>query len=235
MKRQSAIPLSIAALSLALLIPASAQSPNQNDSQNGSMQSSQDSQNATAPPRGGREAMRMVAARAVLKQTLDADKVRSGYQFRATLAQKVQLNNGPELPSGTLLLGSVAEDDMNQAGSSKLALRFTEAVLKNGQRVPIKATIVGAYRPESMSSEGNPVSPGDEVPNSWNDGTLAVDQIGVLSGVDLHSRIASKNSGVFVSSTKKNVKLSMGSELALAIAAQNNAQSEMGGMSGSNQ
>ncbi len=32
---------------------------------------------------------------------------------------------------------------MNQSGTSKLALRFTNAKLKNGQTVPIKATIVG--------------------------------------------------------------------------------------------
>jgi hypothetical protein len=39
-----------------------------------------------------------------------------------------------------------------------------------------------------------------------------------MSGVDLHSRIASKNSGVFVSPKDKNVKLASGSELALALA-----------------
>lgn len=213
MKYQLAIP-SIAFLSVGLLIPASAQMGNQTPAQN-----SPYSQNDSAPVRGGREAMRMVPARAALERSLEADRVSQGVQFRAKLSRKVQLDNGPELPSGTLLLGRVATDDMNVSGTSKLALRFTTAVLKDGQTVPIKATIVGVYPPQSMTANGNPVAPGDQVPNSWNDGTLQVDQIGALSGVDLHSRIASRNSGVLVSSTKDNVKLAAGTEFALAIAA----------------
>jgi hypothetical protein len=183
------------------------------------------SQNGNTPIRGRHEAMKMVPARAALDHTLDADKTKPGYEFRATLAKSVRLDNGVELPSGTMLLGRVATDDMNEAGTSKLALRFTQADLRDGQVVPIKATIVGVFKPESMNSEGYPVAPGDQVPNSWNDGTLAVDQINVLSGVDLHSRISSRNSGVFVSTKKDDVKLNSGSEMTLAIAPRNSQQS----------
>lgn len=52
---------------------------------------------------------------------------------------------------------------------------------------------------------------------------LQIDEIGALSGVDLHSRIASKNSGVFVSTKKDDMKLSAGSEFALAIAVRKNS------------
>jgi hypothetical protein len=93
-------------------------------------------------------------------------------------------------------------------------------VLKNGQTIPIKATIVALYVPDDLAG----YSDGEEnqVPNSWNDGTLSVDQVGVVKGVDLHSKISSQNSGVFVSE-KNYVKLPAGSELALAIAVSNNA------------
>lgn len=221
---KSAIGLSTAALSLALLLPVSAQ--------NAYAQSSQDSQNTNAPLRGTREAMRMVPARAALKQTLNADKTQPGYQFRAVLSKKVQLENGPELPAGTVLVGRIVTDDMNVAGTSKLALRFTQADLKDGQVVPIKATIVGVFPPESSNAQGYPVAAGDQVPNSWNDGTLAVDQIGVMSGVDLHSKIASRNSGVFVSTKKDDVKLSAGTEIALAIAARGQGGEGMTGTDG---
>lgn len=164
--------------------------------------------------------MRMVPARAALVENLDADKTKPGSRFEATLSKTVKLDNGPELPEGTVLLGTVATDDMNVKGTSKLALRFTEAKLKDGMVVPIKATIVGVYKPREDNFQGYPVAPGDQVPNSWNDGTLQVDQIAVLSGVDLHSKIASMNSGVLVSTTKDNMKLSAGSEFALAIAQQ---------------
>jgi hypothetical protein len=181
-----------------------------------------------------REAMRMVPARAALDRNLDANKVKSGDEFRAELVKKVQLDNGPLLPEGTVLVGRISTDDMNVGGTSKLALRFTHANLKDGQVVPIKATIVGIYGPETMSSEDYPVARGDEVPNTWNDGTLAVDQIDALSGVDLHSKIASRNSGVFVSTKKDNFKLTAGSEFALAIAEQHHHMKGMKGMSGMN-
>jgi len=195
--------LSIAALSVALALPAFSQSA------------------APAKPLPGeRVAMRMVPAQTVLKKTLIASKAKDGEVFETTLAKSIHLDNGPELPSGTVLVGQIAVDDMKTVGTSRLALRFTQANLKDGTTVPIKATIVGVFHPEDMDAEGNSVRPGDEVPNNWNDGTLQMDQIDVISGVDLHSSIASRNSGVFVSTKKDDVQLPAGSEFALAIALQ---------------
>lgn len=216
MNRFSIIPLSVAALSLTLLIPASAQPINKSESRNGSITASHASKRNT-PLLGQREAMRMVRAQARLDHPLNADKIKTGAQFRATLNQKVQLKNGPELPSGTVLMGKVVQDQMNQAGTSKLALRFTQADLKDGQVVPIKAMIVGIYNMQNMNS-GYPGSA--VVPNSWSHTTLRVDQIGAMSGVDLHSNVASRNSGVLVSTKKHNMKLSSGTEFALAITEQ---------------
>ena len=177
-------------------------------------QTSQDNQ-----PSGLSEAQHMVRARASLTHALDSNSIHTGDQFRATLSDNVHLNSGVVLRKGDALVGTVADDDMNTTGKSHLAVRFTQAVLKNGQTIPIKATIVALYTPDDFadSSYGGD----DQIPNSWNDGTLRVDQVGVVKGVDLHSQISSQNSGVFVSQ-KNNVKLPAGSELALAIAAGNN-------------
>ncbi len=49
--------------------------------------------------------MHMVPARAALDRILVANKVKAGDEFRATLAEKVQLSNGPKLPAGTILIG----------------------------------------------------------------------------------------------------------------------------------
>jgi len=190
--------LSVATLSLAMCIPALGQ---------GSAQS------------GQHEADRMVPARASLTHALDSKDVKSGYQFRATLNDNVHLNDGVELHHGDVLLGRVTADDMNVPGKAHLAVRFNQAVLKDGQTIPIKATIVSVYSPGELPySYGSP----EQIPNSWNDGTLRVDQLGVVKDVDLHSRISSHNSGVFVSTKKDDVKLPAGSEIALAIAARNN-------------
>jgi hypothetical protein len=56
-----------------------------------------------------------------------------------------------------------------------------------------------------------------------------MDQKGVLSGIDLHSRIASSNSGVLVSTSKSEVKIPRGTELTLAIAAQQNGEQAVRG------
>lgn len=187
--------------------------------QSGSM-SGQDNTQGTAMLHGHREAMRMVPARADLLKTISAKKDQPGEMIEAKLAKTIHLSNGPELPAGTILMGTISNDDMQQEGMSKLALLFNKAKLKDGTVIPIKATIVGIAKPENDSPGTDyPVSAGDQVPNSWTDGTLQVDQIGVTSGVDLHSKIASKNSGVFVSKDKDNVTLRTGSEVELAIGA----------------
>jgi hypothetical protein len=55
------------------------------------------------------------------------------------------------------------------------------------------------------------------VTNDWTNRTLSVEQLDVVSGVDLHSEIAGNDSAVFVSTTKHDVKVPAGSELKLAI------------------
>lgn len=210
MKLRYAIPIAATATFLMLPVSGGAQT----------MGSQTASASNTQQPNGTEEAMRMVPARAELTKTLDAKRLQPGRQFRAKLAQTVHLDNGVELPSGTLLIGTVARDDMQTAGTSRLALRFTEAILKDGKTIPIKATIVGLFGPESESAQGYPVTPGDQVPNSWNDRMLQIDQENVGGGVALHSRISSSNSGVFVAKDK-DVKLRSGSELQLALAERN--------------
>jgi hypothetical protein len=202
--KSSPLALSVTTLSLALLTPALS--------------------HAQSPAQG--EAEHMVPARASLSRTLDADHAAPGYQFRATLRDTVHLNGSTELHRGDVLLGTVANDDMNTGGKSHLAVRFTQAVLKNGQTIPIKATIVAFYAPDDLAGGDSDTT--EQIPNGWNDGTLTVDQIGVTKDVDLHSRIASDNSGVFVSTRNADVKLPAGSELALAIAAQPNSNPNSG-------
>jgi hypothetical protein len=170
-------------------------------------------------------AAQMVPARVELLSTIDAKKSQTGAEFKARLTDKVHLGNGAELPAGTILIGTVAADDMNVQGNSKLALRFTSAQLKNGTTMPIKATIFSvetAANQSSASADEDVMS----LPLSWKSGTPAVDQIGVAKGVDLHSKLSSQNSGVFVSTRQDNVKLGKGSDLSLALAAGQGSQQD---------
>ncbi|MDE3185951.1 MAG: hypothetical protein KGM96_00325, partial [Acidobacteriota bacterium] len=160
-----------------------------------------------------REAGMMVPAQAALVKDLDSRKTQPGHQFQAVLGSAVHLKSGVELPRGTVLLSTVVTDDMQAKGTSRLALRFTQAKLKSGKVIPIMATIMGITPP----AYGFYSDPGG---NNWDGRTLQMDQVDAISGVDLHSAIARSNSGVFVSNKKDDVKLSAGSQMLLAIAAQ---------------
>jgi hypothetical protein len=161
--------------------------------------------------------MHMVAANTALLRTIDANKVVSGSVIKVKLAERVQLQNGPELRSGTILVGTIVKENGEPTGS-KIAVRFTEADLKGGQVVPIKATIVGVTRPVNGYPNGYPVTPGEQSPNDWTAVTLKVVQIGASSHVDMHSAVASDDSGVFIATDNRDVKIPAGSELKLAIA-----------------
>ena len=159
-------------------------------------------------------AMHLVSAPAELVENIDAKKNQAGQEVDVKLLQTIHLQDGTKLPSGTLLVGDIAQDDMQVNGQSKLALRFTQAKIKDGNVIPIKATIYAVRAPETDA--GTQI---DRAMVGWNDDTTQIDQIGALSHVDLHSRIASDNSGVFVSPDRDDVKLKAGSQLGLAIAA----------------
>jgi len=175
-------------------------------------------QSATDQP----DASKMVPAQVALKTTLDAKKLQPGATFNATLASKVHLANGPELPAGTVLVGQVTDDDMQVAGTLKLAVRFTGAQLKNGQIVPIKATIVNVVNPGDVVFDGNSPAPVQSTDN-WTV-SQKTDQVNVHAGVDMHSTVASNNSGVFVSTKGKDLQLKAGSQFSIGIAAQGQSQ-----------
>jgi hypothetical protein len=162
-------------------------------------------------------ALHLVPATALLLDSLDAKKLEPGASFTARLNTKVHLANGTELPAGTVLKGAITSDEMNLQGTSKLALQFTTAQLKDGQSVPIKAAIVGLYSNDGSEDAYNGWA-------DWNQQTVGVEQLDVMSGVDLHSKIDGQNSGVFVTTKKDDVKLGRGSNFSLAIAAEPGAQ-----------
>ena len=193
--------LALTAIISALSMPALAQSPSGTGSQN---------TQASADSAGASEAAQMVSAIATLPHTLDADKDDLDSTFEAELDHKVTLSNGTVLPAHTMLNGKITRDDMQAAGKSEFALRFDQAQLKNGKTVPIKATIVDIARPSS-NTDGYATS------NDWTSQTLTVEQLDAVSGVDLHSEIASNDSAVFVSTKKHDVKVPAGTELKLAI------------------
>lgn len=186
-------------------------------------ESSQDSEAAQA------QASEMVPAQAYLLHKINARNARVGTHFDAILSQTVQLKNGSALPKGTDLIGTVATDDMQANGTSKLDLRITAARLRNGETIPVKATITGVFSPQNETPQGIAIVPGEEEANVWNRNVLTIDQPDAVSGVDMHSSVDSTNSAEFVSTKKNNVKIAAQSELALALAEQSQGTMATGG------
>jgi hypothetical protein len=208
MKRKSAVALATATAAFTLLIAqfASAQAAPSKDNSSVAMQ----------------QAMQMVPALVSPTQTIDASKVQQGDQIKATLSEKVQLKNGTELPRGTELTGQVTVDQMQNDGTYRLALVFSNAQLKNGTVIPIKATIMRVYaRCCSLIYQPLGLDMAYAYPiTKWTDRSLQVHQHDALEGVDLQSGIADSNSGNFVSKKKDDIWLSTETILDLAIAAQ---------------
>lgn len=167
-------------------------------------------QSASADSAAASEAAQMVGAIAELPHPLDTDKTSPETTFQAELNQKITLSNGTVLPAHTVLIGKVTRDDKQAAGTSEFALRFEQAKLKDGKSLPIKATIIDIERPT--------FDPQYAASNDWTSRTLTVQQLNVVSGVDMHSQIASNDSAVFVSTKKHELKVPAGSRLKLAIA-----------------
>jgi hypothetical protein len=206
MRYRSALSLPVLAASLVFLGPNFAAAR--------SAATSTASNTVSTSTAGSKEAMRMVPARADLTKPLDARRTHAGQQFEAKLNDKVQLKDGTVLPKGTKLEGRVVNDRAGENGRSTMTLRFTQAELKNGKKIPIKATIVGLY---SAADQYVPAYGETQPPNYWTPNTLQVDQVNALNHVDLHSRIAAHNSGVLQSS-KDDIHFASGTEFALAIA-----------------
>ena len=153
-----------------------------------------------------------------LTHALDAKKLAPDATIQMRLTHAVHLKDGTVLPNGTWLNATVAQDDMQIEGKSKLALRFTDAKIKD-KTVPIKATIL------AVATESAPVTNDPDasdvvlpVPSNLNNQPNDIDATGISSGVDLHSRASSQNSGVFVSTTKDDIKLPLGTKMELALA-----------------
>src|SRR5579883_2570115 len=92
--------------------------------------------------------IQMAPARATLDHTLDAKKAKQGDAVTAKLQQDVKIPDAPELPKNTVLMGHVDQVQPSEHKSdSLLQITFDKAQLKNGQQLPIKATVMQVAPP----------------------------------------------------------------------------------------
>jgi hypothetical protein len=103
-------------------------------------------QQASAPAAADsapQKTIQLVGARATLSKGLDAKKLKQGDAVTAKLQDDVKIPDTTELPKNTVLLGHVDQVQASEKkGDSSVQLTFDKAQLKDGQQVPIKATIM---------------------------------------------------------------------------------------------
>jgi hypothetical protein len=154
-----------------------------------------------------------------LTHSLDARNLFPGATFQARLIDTIHLNNGMKLPSGTLIAGTVVQDDMQPEGKITFALRFSQARLKNGKTIPITATVLDVSTgTEAVENEQSVFEPVLVVPRNLTSHSDDVDVIDVNPGIDLHGRANSPNSGVFVATTKNGIRFPTHTQIELALA-----------------
>jgi hypothetical protein len=183
----------------------------------------------------GQRTLQMVRAKASLDTTLDAKKAKQGEPVKAKLEEKVQIPNEQALPRNTVLEGQVDQVQPSEhKGDSTIVVTFDKAKLKNGQEVPIKATVLRVSEPALMQEQaaggGAPgggggsmagASPAPTAPAPLNvpePGTNAPPPPeGGVPGVMLTSDIHRNTSATFTSKGR-NVHVPGGTEMQMALA-----------------
>ena len=91
---------------------------------------------------------------ATLSKPVDARKAKSGDEVMAKTTQDVRSDSGVVIPRGSRLVGHVTDAKAKAKGDSESALgiAFDRAVLRNGQQVPLNASIKALAASTSAAS-----------------------------------------------------------------------------------
>jgi hypothetical protein len=165
---------------------------------------------------------------ATLSQTVDARKAKPGDEVTATLTDDVRANGRLLLFKGTILVGRVTEAQArtragDASSDSRLGIAFENAVLRDGQQVPINATIEAVAEPAASSASRS----GEDAAR----GQLASGMRGVfgIAGVQIVAMAAADGRAPLLVSSTGNVALKSGTQLLLVARGERAAGAESAG------
>jgi len=113
-------------------------------------------QGSSAPQQGQESnSAQSVAVSAELTKTLDAKKLKPGDPVNARITQEMRASDGTLVPAGSAVKGHVVSASAKANGDpqSSIAIAFDNIVLRNGQQLPLQATIQAVGAPPLMSPE----------------------------------------------------------------------------------
>jgi len=169
----------------------------------------------------------MVGVNARLTQKIDTQHARPGETVEAKLDGSVR-TAGIDLPRNTLLYGRVDHVEASQnGGPAALSLYFNQAELQNGQKIPVKVTVLSAFpaREGAMATYGTGIM--GPAPKHVNSKRRTDQEPGLLSHISMHSAVQSHNSATF----RKNdgdITLRAGTRFQLGIAPRNQNMTRAG-------
>lgn len=179
---------------------------------------------------GSGQHLDLMSANASLMHTLNSKNAKQGQTITAKLTTSVKNAGATELPSGTVLMGTVRQvENSNDGGPAKMSVTFNQARLASGQTVPVKVTLLSVYPPAPAYGMGGPAEymPTQSHPIANNQ--KVTQEPGVLHHVSMRSAVQSHVSGTFMSKGH-NIDLHRGTRLQLAIAREMSPASTSSGM-----
>ena len=148
---------------------------------------------------------------------LNSQTAKVGEPVTAKLDGSVKIANGT-LPKGTELAGNISAVQAAEGRSvASISIVFTTAELKDGKKIPIKATLLGAYPPSADSDSEDGYNFTALTPAQVSSAYAVDQEPGALRGIALNAAVANANSGTF-SKKSGNFKLAPGSYLEVAVA-----------------
>lgn len=155
------------------------------------------------------QAMNLMAGDTELVHSLDTKSAMPGQLVTVKLTDSIKTPDGIELPHGTELMGRVDQVKASEGKSpSKLVLTFSQARLKDGKTVPVKATLVGFAAAGGVG----------ELPTTVAANASFDQEPGAMGDVALKSAVKQPVSGT-LTNDHSNIKLGEGTQFLVAVGA----------------
>jgi hypothetical protein len=168
---------------------------------------------------GAASAQSLAGVNTRLVTPLDSQTAAAGQVVSVKLDGSVKTPDGVKLPRGTELIGKVtAVTPAKNGQASSVSVAFTEAQLKGGKQIPVKATLLAAYPGDEGVESQYSDETMDAVPSSIPaDRTIDQEPGALPGGVALKAAVQDPNSGTF-SKKDGNVRLTAGTYLQIGVA-----------------
>jgi hypothetical protein len=175
----------------------------------------------------GQQTLQMTNVLANVDKGLDAKKAKAGDAFTAKTVSATTLNDGTNVPAGSILEGHVdSVTPSDHKSDSMIVLTIDKVQVKGGKEVPVKATIVSVTTFETALGQDTG-GPKDKAFDTSARDTARMNGVGdaqaastgprPVPGLSVTSTAANMNSGTLTQS-KGNVHLSNQNQIQVGLA-----------------